>query len=74
MSSLESVFQPLLATETSNVTITDRDENTHYVHKFILSAYSPVFKAMFESGFEESLEGTLKILDSEPETIKQMVE
>ena len=43
------------------------------VHKFVLSARSPVFQVMFESNMIESRTGRVQIVDAEPEIFKQFL-
>lgn len=43
-------------------------------HRFLLSAVSPVFAAMFQSGMEEALTGKVRIGDVDPGTFKHFLE
>ena len=44
------------------------------IHKFILAARSPVFRAMFESDMIESRTGRVQIVDVEPEIFRQLLQ
>jgi len=60
--------------ELSDISIACKDGNTLPVHKFILSAFSPIFRAMFShDNFIENLEGSITIDDFEPNIVKAFV-
>ena len=49
-------------------------EETIPCHKFLLTAQSPVFKAMFGTDSKESQENEVNIVDSNPEALQSFVE
>jgi len=48
-------------------------DQVFYCHKFMLSARSPVFQAMFQSGFEENKAGSVEIGDINPNVMIEML-
>ena len=48
-------------------------ERTFSCHKNILSARSPVFKAMFQADMKETASGKVEIKDYSPDVIQQMI-
>ena len=61
----------------SDVKFTDIEitcgEKTFSCHKNILSARSPVFKAMFQADMKETTSGKVEIKDYSPDVIQQMI-
>ena len=62
----------LLDTETSDVVLLCQGEQIR-AHKLILSARSPVFKAMLQSQMLESTKGEIRIEDAEKDVLKEML-
>jgi len=49
-------------------------DNSFYCHKFMLSARSPVFQAMFISDMEETKYGTVKVEDVHPDVMTEILQ
>ena len=56
----------------SDVTIT-AGEGTFKAHKAILTARSPVFRAMFENNMTEAAENCVEITDIDPQAVREML-
>lgn len=76
MSCVESLLADLAKTledeGSSDITVLCQD-NSIRVHKLILSARSPVFKAMLTSDMIERTQGVINIEDASVEVVRQMV-
>lgn len=75
-SSLLTDLEHMLADEdSSDVTIEAADGEKIKAHRFILSARSPVFKAMFSSSMRESSsEGCVRIADTDATVLKALLQ
>ena len=59
--------------EFSDIKILVGDETIN-AHRAVLSAQSDVFQAMFESGLIESKSNSVRILDFDKETVKELID
>ena len=69
---LKDMGNLLLDTETSDVVLLCQGEEIR-VHKSILNARSPVFRAMLQSPMLESTKGEVRIEDADKDVLKEML-